>query len=110
MIIFSGILCFGCSAEVMATAVVLYRTTVYVIIMHCDKSKHVNTMSDLDSNYVSTITTTNVTYKHTHPRYRTVATETRREKCKAEWEGRFAFVCYTHYSSQFVKSNEAHTP
>ena len=66
-------------------------------------------MSDL----LSTITTTNVTYKHTHPRYRTVATETRREKCKAEWEGRSAFVRYTHYyqdSSQFGKSNEAHTP
>ena len=75
--------------------------------------KHGNTMSDLDSIYVSTTTTTNVTYKHTHFRYRTVATETRREKCKAEWEGRSAFVRYTHYyqdSSQFGKSNEAHTP
>ena len=72
--------------------------------------KHGNTMSDLDSSYVSTTTTTNVTYKHTHSRYRTVA---RKEKCKAEREGRSAFVHYTHYyqdSSQFGKSNEAHTP
>ena len=75
--------------------------------------KHGNKMSDLYCSYVSTTTTTNVTYKHTHSSCRTVPTETRREKCKAEWEGRFVFVCYTHYyqvSSQFGKSNEVHTP